>query len=211
MGRQISAKCKQCRREQQKLFLKGERCSTSKCALVKRSYIPGIHGPKLTRGVRLTGYGIQLREKQKAKRTYRLMEKQFRNYFEASIKKTGETGDNLFNALEIRLDNTVYRAGFAPSRDLARQAVTHGHFEVNGKKVDIPSYKIKVTDKISIKPKTQKGNMFESLAETLKNKDIPDWLTVDAKELTFTVVGEPNIKKTPPQFDLKLIIEFYSR
>ena len=148
MARDLNAKCKQCRREGVKLFIKGERCNSSKCAMVKRNYIPGIHGIKLGRGGRLTGYGIQLREKQKAKRMYRILEKQFRNYFDKAIHKTGETGDNLFNLLETRLDNVIYKAGFGNSRDAARQLISHYHFLVNGKKVNIPSFQVKVKDKI---------------------------------------------------------------
>lgn len=211
MGRELLSKCKLCRREGQKLFLKGERCNSSKCAIVKRNYVPGIHGPKQGNRTRLTGYGTQLREKQKARRTYRIMEKQFKNYFDAAIKKKGETGENLYTLLEMRFDNAVYRAGFADSRDKARQKIRHGHFQINGQKVDIPSYQLKIKDKITIKEASRKRAPFVNLSETLKNKEYPEWLTVDLKELSFTVIDKPNLEKAPPSFDLKLITEFYSR
>ncbi|MBT5338488.1 30S ribosomal protein S4 [Candidatus Falkowbacteria bacterium] len=211
MARDLNAKCKQCRREGVKLFIKGERCNSSKCAMVKRNYIPGIHGIKLGRGGRLTGYGIQLREKQKAKRMYRILEKQFRNYFDKAIHKTGETGDNLFNLLETRLDNVIYKAGFGNSRDAARQLISHYHFLVNGKKVNIPSFQVKVKDKITVKPKSQKMQEFIALPEKLKNFEAPEWLSIDAKEMQITMIDEPNLEKSTPGFDLKLIIEFYSK
>ena len=211
MARDLNAKCKQCRREGVKLFIKGDRCNSSKCAMVKRNYIPGIHGIKLGRGGRLTGYGIQLREKQKAKRMYRILEKQFRNYFDKAIHKTGETGDNLFNLLETRLDNVIYKSGFANSRDAARQLISHYHFLVNGKKVNIPSFQVKVKDKITVKPKSQKMQEFSALAEKLKNAEVPEWLSIDPKEMQITMIDEPNLEKSTPGFDLKLIIEFYSK
>ncbi|NQT49224.1 30S ribosomal protein S4 [Candidatus Kuenenbacteria bacterium] len=212
MGRDLTQKCKQCRREGVKLMLKGERCESTKCALVKRNYIPGVHGLKLGRGGRMSGYGIQLREKQKAKRTYRLMEKQFRNYFDKAINtKAGETGENLFNLLEMRMDNVVYKAGFCGSRDFAKQAIGHGAFQVNGKKLDIPSYQMKVKDKITIRPKNLKMPQFIDLAEKLKKRQLPEWLAVDLKTLEITVIGVPNLQKDIPSFDLKAIIEFYSK
>jgi small subunit ribosomal protein S4 len=212
MARSLDAKCKQCRREGSKLFLKGEKCFTSKCSLVKRNYIPGVHGPKLGRGKRQTNYGVQLREKQKAKRTYRILESQFRKYFTRAINKAGDTGENMFVQLEIRFDNAVYRAGLAASRDKARQLIGHGHFEINGKKVTIPSYQIKLKDKITIREKSKAMEPFAILVETLKNQqEIPEWLLVDPKELSAVVTGVPNLVKDKPGFDLTLITEYYSR
>ena len=212
MGRELAPKCKQCRRAAQKLFLKGDRCNSSKCAIVKRNYIPGIHGPKFgTRGVRLTDYGIQLREKQKAKKSYRLLEKQFRNYYDKAVKQAGDSGENLYKLLEMRLDNVVYRSGFVKSKNLARQSVNHGHFRVNGKKVDIPSYQMKIKDVITIKPASLKTKLFEGLVDQLKIVETPAWINVDSKELSITVVGTPSVKETTPGFDLKAIVEYYSR
>ncbi len=211
MGRDLNAKCKQCRREGVKLFLKGDRCASSKCALLKRNYFPGIHGLKLGRNNRMSGYGTQLREKQKAKRTYRILEKQFINYFKKAISKTGDTNNFLFQMLELRFDNVVYRASLCSSRDTARQAICHGHFLVNGKKVDIPSYQLQVKDKITLSAKSQKQAMFLDLVEKLKGKQAPDWLVVDPKEAQIVIVDLPDIKKNTPEFDLKHIVEFYSR
>ena len=211
MARELSAKCKQCRRAAQKLYLKGDRCNSSKCAIVKRNYIPGIHGPKQGKGARLTDYGIQLREKQRAKKSYRLMEKQFRSYFDKAINQQGETGENFFKLLEFRFDNAVYRAGLVASKNLARQAVTHGHFAINGKKVNIPSYQLKLKDKITISAKGKKSKIFEGLEEKLPTVEVPNWLNVDVKDLSATVVGVPSLLETPPSFDLKAIIEYYSK
>lgn len=212
MARQISPKCKLCRREGTKLFLKGERCFGSKCAATRRNYVPGMHGPKIGKGgTRLSGYGAQLREKQKAKRTYRILERQFFKYFEAASKKKGNTTSFLFAQLEMRLDNVIYRAGFVSSRDLARQLVNHGHFQVNGKRMDIPSYQVKIKDKITIRPLSAKITAFQNLSETLVNKEVAEWLLVDPKELSVTVIGLPELEKAKPNFDLRAIIEFYSR
>ncbi|KKR04435.1 MAG: 30S ribosomal protein S4 [Parcubacteria group bacterium GW2011_GWC2_39_14] len=211
MGRPLDTKCKQCRREGVKLFLKGDRCGTSKCALTKRNYVPGMHGPKLGRGGRLSGYGLQLREKQNAKRTYRMLERQFRGYFDKVVKRPGDTGENLFKLLEMRLDNVVYRAGFATSRDGARQMVNHGHIRVNGKKVSIPSYQVKIKDKITIKDLSKGKELFNGLSEKLQTKEFVDWLIVEPKECVATVVDMPTLAKNKPGFDLKMIVEYYSR
>ena len=211
MGRNLSAKCKQCRREGSKLFLKGERCNSSKCAMVKRNYIPGVHGIKLGRGARLTGYGTQLREKQKAKRTYRILEKQFQGYYHKAIIRRGNTVDHLFGLLEMRLDNVVFRAGFCDSRDFARQVIRHGHVLVNGQKVDIPSFQLKIKDKLTIKPTSLKKAQFQDFGEKIKNKQVPDWLAVDVKELNAMVIDTPSLARNEPSFDLKQVIEFYSR
>lgn len=211
MARNLTNKCKQCRREGVKLFLKGERCNSSKCAIAKRNFVPGLHGPKMGKGSRLSGYGLQLREKQKAKRTYKILERQFRNYFKKAIDKVGDTGAILFKFLELRLDNAVYRSGFTTNRDQARQLVNHGHVLVNGKKVDIPSYQLKVKDKITLKPKLLEKESFKNVAERLGKLELPHWLSMDAKNLEATIIELPELQKNHPNFDLKLIIEFYSR
>lgn len=213
MARDLNPKCKQCRREGIKLFLKGDRCFGSKCAIVKRNYIPGMHGIKLGRAGtgRLSGYGQQLREKQKAKRTYHILEKQFQNYFKKAVRKRGDTGAFLFSFLEKRLDNAVYRAGLAVNRIQARQFVNHGHISVNGRRVSIPSYQVKIKDKIAIMPASLKFEHFKSLPEKLKNKEITEWLDMELKNLTATVVDEPSLEKQRPNFDLKQVTEFYSR
>lgn len=211
MARNLDPKCKQCRREGVKLFLKGERCLSSKCALIKRNYVPGVHGLKLGRGGRLTGYGTQLREKQKARRTYLILEAQFKKYFDQAIKKKGDTGKFLFQLLERRLDNVVFRTGMVSSRNLARQLVSHGHFLVNGKKVDIPSYQVKVKDKVSVSQRSLKKNVFQGLSEKMKSKELPEWLAFDTAALETVVIDLPDLARSATAFDLKQIIEFYSR
>lgn len=201
--------CKQCRRAGEKLFLKGEKCEGAKCTLVKRNFAPGVHGNKGFK--RLTNYGKQLAEKQKAKRMYGLREKQFRNYFEKSFKKVGKTGELLFGMLENRLDNTVYRLGFAKSRSNARQVVGHGHIEVNGSKVDIPSYQVKVGDIITIKEKAMKSAFFESLKPEIEKKEVVPWLSLDKKEFKGKITGTPNLSDVALNIDWQSIVEFYSK
>lgn len=179
--------------------------------MVKRNYIPGVHGPKLGRGKRMTGYGTQLREKQKAKRTYRILEKQFKNYFDKAINKAGDTGGNLFTLLEMRFDNVIYRSGLASSRDAARQLLGHGHFLINDKKVNIPSYQLKVNDKITLREKSKKMEPFVNLSEKLQKKQVIDWLVLDPNELKVTVAEIASLEKNEPGFDLTLITEYYSR
>jgi small subunit ribosomal protein S4 len=212
MGRELQPKCKQCRRVRQKLFLRGERCFSSKCAMVKRNFPPGLHGPKQAQGERLSGYGKQLREKQKCKKTYGILERQLHLYYEkalASKKVNNEVA--LYRLLELRLDNVVYRAGFAKSRNSARQLVNHGHFCVNSKRVDIPSYQVDLKDKISINLNSQKSPAFANLSESLKNKESVYWLLADDKELSIKLTDLPDPFKIVPEFSLKDIIEFYSR
>jgi small subunit ribosomal protein S4 len=210
MGRQIGPQCKLCRREGTKLYLKGDRCNTPKCGITKRNYVPGLHGPRLGRA-RLTDYGKQLREKQKAKRLYNMFEKQFRNYFDSATRAADDTGQKFFELLEMRLDNLVYKSGFAESLRHARQTVGHGHFLVNGKKVNIPSYHVKVGDVISLREKSSQNKNFATLAERMKNKNVPDWLFFDSKEMSLKVIDIPLIEKFSLDFDMKSIIEFYSR
>jgi len=209
MARTITPKCKLCRREGEKLFLKGERCFGPKCEMVKRNFKPGAHGP--TSRTKLTGYGIQLREKQKAKRIYGLMERQFSNLVEKSTQKKGDSGANLFIALESRLDNVIYRMGIGKSRAEARQKVNHGHIEINGKKLDIPSYAVRVGDVISVKEKFMKSKAYENFAEKMSKVEMPDWISFDPKTMKGKIISMPDIAKEKQSFDPKIIIEFYSR
>jgi len=210
MARQ-ELQCKKCRRAGEKLFLKGDRCDSQKCPILTRNFPPGMHGNKGPK--RLTNYGTQLAEKQKAKRTYGLMEKQFRAYFDKALKRTGNTGEILFSILENRLDNTVYRMKLASSRAKARQLVGHGHFKVNGKKVDIASYNVKIGDVISIKDKSKKSPAFLGLDQTLeiKKDDIVSWVNMDAKVLEGKVTGQPNLKDVEMNIKWQMIVEFYSK
>jgi len=209
MARDLNPKCKKCRRIGQKLFLKGDRCNSAKCAMVKRNFPPGLHGSK---GYgRLTDYGVQLKEKQKAKRIYRLMENQFKSYFTKANKSKGNTENILIELLEMRLDNVVYRAGFTKSRDAARQLITHNHFQVNNAKVNIPSYQLKIGDIISIVKKDEKNKAFTNIKENLKKTESISWLAVDTNELTIKIVDKPEQEATKTEFDPKLIIEYYSK
>ena len=207
MGRNLDPKCKQCRREGRKLFLKGERCFGPKCAMVRRAYPPGQHGQDRKRG--LSEYGIQLREKQKVRRIYGLMEKQFKKYFYEASRLKGDTGNIFLSLLERRLDNVVYRLGFASSRNLARQLINHGHFLVNGKKVDIPSYLVKEGDVIAVKNK--KLAVFDNLENSLKNYQFPSWLLPDLKKMEGKVLSVPTRREIDLAADTQLIVEYYSR
>ncbi len=194
-----------CRREGVKLFLKGEKCYTTKCPMTRRPYAPGQHGPN--RRARLSDFGKQLREKQKAKRMYGLTEKQFVKYVTVAGNKEGNTEDVLRGLLETRLDNVVYRLGWATSRFESRQRVSHAHIRVNGIKVNIPSYKVKVGDVITIKnPKA-----FANVAEKVKKHDTPSWLTMDPSKMEGKVTNLPTKEDLDTNFDTKRIIEFYSR
>lgn len=210
MGRNLDSKCQQCRRVGEKLFLKGERCHTPKCAMVKRNYPPGFHGP--SRGRRkLSDYGTQLMEKQKAKKYYNVMEKQFRLTFKKASKKSGDAGKNFLRLLEMRLDNVIYRLGFAASRNQARQLVNHGHFEVNGVKTDIPSFAVKPGQEISVRTSSSKNNYFKQSLENLKKAEVPGWLNLEAKELKAKVLHEPSDNDLPTSLNVQMIIEFYSK
>lgn len=201
--------CKLCRREGTKLFLKGARCATSKCAVARRPFPPGVHGPE--RGSRMTDYGKQLREKQKAKRLYGLSETQFANYFKASVKMKGDSGVNLVRSLETRLDNAIYRAGFAKSRAAARQIVSHSQVQVNNHKVNIPSFHVRQGDVITIQERKKGKSSWKNLSDELKNYEAPSWLTVDVPNLTVKISGEPTGEELKQIFEPKLIIEYYSR
>lgn len=209
MSKYIGPKCKLCRREGQKLFLKGERCHTTKCPVVKRNTPPGVHGPK---GYpRLTPYGQQLREKQKLKRMYNLFERQFRNYFDEAAQEKGNTEELFYQKLEMRLDNVIFRLKFVESRTQARQVVKHGHILVNGKRVDIPSYEVQIGDIITVKDKSLGSKLFAKVGESIKNMEPLPWLVLDHKKLEAKVVDKPKEELIKGEFDLKPIIEFYSR
>lgn len=209
MARNLNARCAQCRREGEKLFLKGERCNLTKCGIVRRGYPPGVHGPKGK--IRLTGYGTQLREKQKTKHIYGILERQFRNYFEKAIKRKGDTSEFLLQLLEMRLDNVVYRLGIGKSRQQARQLVGHGLLFVNGKKVTIPSFQVKIGDVVSIRTSAAAKKVFQNLPQTLAKVEAPLWLALDAEKIEGKVIRKPTKDDVKTQFDLKMIIEFYSR
>lgn len=207
MARYTDAVCRLCRREGMKLYLKGDRCYTDKCAISRRAYAPGQHGQGRKK---LSNYGIQLREKQKAKRFYGVLESQFRKYFEMADKQSGITGENLLTILETRLDNVVYRLGFGSSRAESRQLVVHGHFLVNGKKVDIPSYLVKVGDVITVAEKSKASNKFKAIAENFKG-NVPNWLTADAEKLEGKVVSLPSREDIDLPIAENLIVELYSK
>ena len=206
MSRYTDANCKLCRREGQKLFLKGERCYSTKCALEKRNYAPGQHGQARKKQ---SEYGLQLREKQKAKRFYGVPETQFRNLFEKVAKKQGKTGENLMIFLETRLDNVVFRLGFAASRKEARQLVTHGHFTVNGKKADIPSMEVKAGDVIKVKERSVSSPKFKEIKEM--SITVPAWMTVDVDKLEGKVVALPRREEIDTPIAEHLIVELYSK
>ena len=208
MARYTGASCRQCRREGMKLFLKGDRCYTDKCAIVKRNYAPGQHGQGRKK---LSNYGLQLREKQKVKRIYGILEKQFRNYYQEATRISGVSGENLLRLLELRLDNVVYRLGLAKSRSQARQFVYHGFISVNGKRMTIPSYCVKVGDKISI---TDRGNAIgqvKEIVEDLKSEYVPAWLSLDLSNKTGEIVTLPIREHIEYPINEQLIIEYYSK
>lgn len=209
MARILDAKCKLCRREGEKLFLKGEKCFSNKCPLLKRNYPPGLHGTKGR--PRLSNYGLQLREKQKAKRLYRLSETQFYNYYRKAIRQKGETAENFVRLLETRLDNIIYRLGLASSRDLARQMVSHGFVLVNKRPVSIPSFQARTGDELTIKEQKRGQPAFKEVLRKLEKYEVPAWLSLDKKILTAKVVGLPTGQDLKQNFQTQLIIEFYSR
>jgi len=192
-----------------KLFLKGERCYTEKCAIEKRNVPPGQHGR--SRKAKMVGYGVQLREKQKVKRTYGVLENQFRRYFEAADRQKGITGELLLQMLERRLDNVVYRLGFATSRPQARQLVRHGHFTVNGKKVDIPSYPVRAGDTIAVRDKSGQNPTIQHAVEEVKGRGIPEWLLIEAARLSGKVSQLPTRVQINLPVQEQLIVELYSK
>ncbi len=208
MARYTGAVCKLCRREGKKLFLKGDRCYTGKCAFERRSYAPGQHGQNRSKN---SEYGLQLRAKQQARRYYGIQEGQFHKYFLMAERKAGVTGENLLRICESRLDNVVYTLGWASSRAEARQLVTHGHFEVNGKKVDIPSYLLKAGDVVSIKSKSKDSEKFKTVLEANASRPVPSWLDLNAEALSAKVVALPEREQIEVPVEEHLIVEFYSK
>src|SRR6187455_2586551 len=209
MARYIGPVCRLCRREGMKLFLKGERCYTDKCAIEKRNVPPGQHGR--ARKAKMVGYGIQLREKQKVKRTYGVLENQFRRYFESADRQKGITGFLLLQQLERRLDNVIYRLGFATSRPQARQLVRHGHFLVNGKKVDIPSYQVRPGDIVAVRQTSQKAPAILHALEEVKGRGVPEWLQFDAAALSGKIGSVPTREQINLPVQEQLIVELYSK
>lgn len=211
MARDLTPKCKQCRRAGEKLMLKGTKCDTQKCPMVSRNYPPGIHGPRLGRRQRLSDYAMQLKEKQKAKKQYRLLEKQFYLIFTRAQNKKGDIGVNLLTLLELRLDNVVYRLGFTASRDEARQMVNHGLITVNDRKVDISSYYVREGDIVKIKSDKQNKKKVKNLSEELKKHESPGWLNLDVKKMEGKVLHAPDIKELQTNINPQMIVEFYSK
>jgi small subunit ribosomal protein S4 len=207
MGRDTEAKCKQCRREGEKLFLKGDRCYSRSCAMSSRSHPPG-EGPKKRRA-RRSQYQIHLREKQKARRIYGVRERQFRNYVAEAKRKKGVTGETLLLLLERRLDNLVYRAGFASSRQQARQMIVHGHFELNGRATNVPSLLVQNGDFVSVKE--NRRSRVKAIADANQGREIPTWLDRNAEAMKFQLTSTPNVERMGLSIATNLIVEFYSR
>jgi small subunit ribosomal protein S4 len=208
MARYTGPVCRLCRRERMKLFLKGTRCMGPKCAIERRPYPPGQHG----RGrIKESEYLVQLREKQKARRIYGVLEKQFRRYYEEATHSKGVTGTRLLQLLELRLDNIVYRGGLAMSRNQARQFVTHGHFQVNGRKVDIPSYRVKAGDVVEVRQRSRSVGRIVEAAAFAAGRHIPDWLILEAGELKISVVSEPARELIDVPVQEQMIVELYSK
>ncbi len=208
MARYTDASCRLCRREGEKLFLKGERCYTNKCSVSKRAYAPGQHGQQKKK---ISEYGLQLREKQKARRFYGILESQFRGYFAMAVKRKGITGENLLQILESRLDNVIYRLGLGTSRPEARQLVRHGHFTVNGKKVDIPSILLKPGDVIAVRENFKGSEKLKSIIDIAGGKVVPKWLEFDAENLTGKVIALPTREEIDLPIQERLIVELYSK
>jgi small subunit ribosomal protein S4 len=205
----IDSKCKKCRRVGQKLFLKGERCFSQKCAMIRKPYIPGLHGRSRRR--RISEYGQQLTEKQKVRHTYGISESQFKNYFKEIVDQKGNKEELLVYKLESRLDNVVFRLGWAQSRRLARQIVNHGHILVNQRKVNIPSYQAKKGDVIQIKERSKKIALFRDLKTTLKKYEAPAWLSLDKQKLEGKIISQPKAADLGKIGEIGMIIEYYSR
>ncbi|MDC0542704.1 30S ribosomal protein S4 [Methylophilaceae bacterium] len=209
MARNLDPKCRQCRREGEKLFLKAEKCFTEKCAIEKRNYPPGQHGQR--RSSRLSDYGVQLREKQKLRRIYGVLEKQFRSYYAEADRKKGITGENLLQMLESRLDNVAYKMGLGGSRTEARQIVRHNSILVNGKRVNIPSYQVQPGDSISVADKSKDQLRIKSALDAADERGLPEWLEVDVKKLTGTFKNRPERDDLPSTINESLVVELYSK
>lgn len=208
MARYIGPKCRQCRREGKKLFLKGERCYSPACAIDRRAYAPGQHGQSRKKQ---SEYGLQLREKQKAKRIYGILEKQFRGYFDMADRQKGVTGENLLRVLELRLDNVVYRIGLGRSRTEARQVVRHNLITVNGKKVNIPSYQVKAGDVIEVRETAKSYERFKQVSEVTASRIVPEWIDADLENLKGTVTALPDREQIDTEVQETLIVELYSK
>ena len=208
MARYTGAVCKLCRREGKKLYLKGERCYTGKCAVERRAYAPGQHGQSRKKA---TEYGLQLRAKQQAKRYYGIQEGQFYKYFLMAERKQGVTGENLLRICESRLDNVVYLLGWANSRAEARQLVTHGHYKLNGKKVNVPSYLLKAGDEVAIKDKSKESDKIKATVEANASRPVPQWLDLNADAATAKIVALPARDQIATPVEEHLIVEFYSK
>lgn len=208
MARNLDPKCRQCRREGEKLFLKGEKCFTDKCGVERRSYAPGQHGQKQPR---LSGYAVQLREKQKLRRTYGILEGQFRRYYQESDRVRGVTGENLLQLLECRLDNVAYRMGFGSSRTEARQIVRHNAISVNGRRVNIPSYQVKPGDVVEVVEGAKKQLRIKGAAEAAEQRGFPEWVEVDIKALKGTYKAKPQRAELPSTINEHLVVELYSK
>jgi small subunit ribosomal protein S4 len=209
LARNLDPKCKQCRREGEKLFLKGEKCFTDKCGIEKRSYPPGQHGQR--RGGRLSDYGVQLREKQKLRKIYGILEKQFRSYYAEADRLKGVTGENLLQLLESRLDNVVYRMGIGVSRSESRQLVRHNSITVNGNRVNIPSYQVKPGDQVAVAEASKNQLRIKAATEAADERGFPEWVEVDVKKLTGTFKNKPQRDDLPPTINESLIVELYSK
>jgi len=209
LARNLDPKCRQCRREGEKLFLKAEKCFTEKCAIEKRNYPPGQHGQR--RASRLSDYGVQLREKQKLRRIYGVLEKQFRSYYAEADRKKGITGENLLQMLESRLDNVTYKMGLGGSRTEARQIVRHNSILVNGKRVNIPSYQVQPGDSISVSDKSKDQLRIKSALDAADERGLPEWLEVDVKKLTGIFKNRPERDDLPSTINESLVVELYSK
>lgn len=208
MARYKDSVCKLCRREGQKLFLKGERCYTDKCSVARRAYVPGQHGQDRKKN---SEYGIQLRAKQKTRRYYGVLERQFSNYFDIAASRPGMTGENLLRLLETRLDNVVYRLGFADSHAQARQLVLHGHFTVNGRKVNISSFRVKANDVVAYKDSSRGKDAIKAIVEANASRPVPKWLESDRTNFKGTVLALPNREDIDFDVEEHLIVEYYSK
>ncbi len=208
MAKYIGSKCRQCRREGTKLFLKGEKCYTAKCAVENRAFPPGQHGQRRTR---LSDYAGQLREKQKVRRIYGVLERQFRNYYKEAARLKGSTGENLLQLLERRLDNVVYRMGFGASRSEARQLVRHNAITVNGQKVNIPSYQVKASDVVAVAEGSRNQARIQAAVDFAQQRGVAEWLDVDPKKMEGVFKSVPERSELPPDINEHLIVELYSK
>jgi small subunit ribosomal protein S4 len=209
LARNLDPKCRQCRREGEKLFLKGEKCFTDKCAIEKRNFPPGQHGQR--RNQRLSDYGVQLREKQKLRRIYGVLEKQFRSYYAEADRQKGITGENLLQLLECRLDNVTYRMGLGASRTEARQIVRHNSILVNGKRVNIPSYQVKPGDTVQVAPASANQLRIKGAMAAAEQRGFPEWIEVDVKALKGTFKAKPQRDELPATINESLVVELYSK